>query len=288
MKNMIRSLPLVFASFCVVGTVSAQNQTYSFLYKDGNPIFSLQRTNNHGVTAGSFGFGGILYKDGAYTLFDLPGNQSQSPQVADINDKGEIVGEYFTPSAVGYFLRNGIITILAAPGATRTTPQGLNNHGTVVGTMRVPNERNKGFVYQDGAFTAVSVPGAGVNIWDINDNGDAVGEVDVSIDVAYSFHYRNGVITPIPDYPGADRTRVFSINRTGEMVGMLLYNPPGQPQHQVGFILRNGVFETFRLAGSLSFVPFGITDKGDVTGNYFTTNFEGTTFIRHAKSARVE
>jgi hypothetical protein len=287
MKNIIGNLRPALILLSLVGILGAQTETYSFLYKDGNPI-SLRRTNNHGVSVGAFGFGGILYKDGNYTLFALPGNNTQSPQVSDINDKGEIVGEYFTPSAVGYLLQNGIITVLAAPGATRTVPQGLNNHGTIVGTLRVPNQPNKGFVFKDGVYTTVTVAGAGVNIWDINDNGDAVGEVDVSIDVAYSFLYRNGVVTPIPDYPGADRTRVFSINKTGEMVGVLLNNTPGQPQQQIGFILRNGVFETFRLAGSLSFIPFGITDKGDVTGDYFTTNFEGTTFIRHARSARVE
>jgi uncharacterized membrane protein len=288
MKTGIRNLQLALMLVSALGIVRAQNETYSFLYKDGNPIFSLQRTNNHGVTVGAFGFGGILYKDGNYTLFALPGSNIQSPTVSDINDKGEIVGEYFTPSGVGFFLRNGLITIIAVPGGTRTVPQGLNNHGTVVGTVRVPNERNKGFIFKDGAYTTVTVPGGGVNIWDINDNGDAVGEVDVSIDVAYSFLYRNGELTPIPNFPGVDRTRVFSINKTGEMVGMLLINTPGEPQRQIGFILRNGVFETFRLAGSLSFVPFGITDKGDVTGSYFTTNIEGTTFIRHAKTARVE
>jgi uncharacterized membrane protein len=287
MKTIIRNRRLALVFLSLVGILSAQSETYSFLYKDGNPI-SLRRTNNHGVSVGAFGFGGILYKDGNSTLFALPGNNNQTPQVSDINDKGDIVGEYFTPSAVGYFLRNGIITILAAPGVIRTVPQGLNNQGTIVGTLRVPNQPNKGFVFKDGVYTTVTVPGAEVNIWDINDNGDAVGEADFSIDVAYSFLYRNGVITPIPDHPGADRTRVFSINKTGEMVGVLLNNPPGQQQQQTGFILRNGIFETFRLAGSLSFIPFGITDKGDVTGDYFTTNFEGTSFIRHAKSARVE
>ena len=287
MKKSVTSILFAIASFLITASLCAQNDTYSFLYKDGLPVF-LNRTNNQGVTVGAFGFGGILLKDGRYTLFPLPGDNIQTPQVSDINDGGHIVGEYFTQAgAVGYLLKNGAITVLQVPGAGRTTPQGLNNGDVVVGTVQVAPNKSEAFIYRRGEFTRLAVPGAiFVNLWDINDAGDAVGEVTTSTSPTfdtYPFLYRNGVITPLPVIPGAGNTRVFSINNRGEMTGMLLTT--NQPIQQTGFILRNGQFEMFRILGSVSFVPFGINDKGDITGTYFggSLNFEGTTFIRPGK-----
>jgi hypothetical protein len=287
MKNIITRATVIIASLFIGSSLLAQTDTYTFLYHNGFPTFAARRTNNHGVTVGAFAFGGILFKDGNVTLFPLPGSNTQTPQVVDINDRGDIVGEYFTPASVGFLLKNGALTTIEVPGGVRTSPNGLNNHGVIVGTFRVSNQSqsSQGFIFKDGVYTPVAVPGATfVVISDINDNGDAVGfatTVNGLTSTTTSFTYRDGIVTPLPNFPGADRTLALSINKSGEIVGQILNLQPAELQR--GFILRNGAFETFRIPGALSFVANGITDKGDVTGTYFTPDVEGTSFIRRAE-----
>ncbi len=257
---------------------------------------NLNRTNNAGVSVGTSGFGGMLVKGDQISTFTVPGGNSSSPVLSDINDAGVIVGEYFTPTgATGFIRKNGVFTTLQVPGEGRTTPQGLNNGGTVVGTFQLAGQnRSEAFVFKNGDYTRVSIPGAiFVNLWDVNDAGEAVGEATTQISPtfqSFSFLYSNGIITPIPPNPAFDQTRVFSINNRGEMTGMLI-----KGQDQTGFVLKRGQYETFKIPGSLSFVPFGINDKGDITGTYFTfftpnpggsppdIQFAGATFIRHPK-----
>jgi hypothetical protein len=273
--------------------------TYTFLYKDGNSVF-VTRSNNHGVSVGTFGVQGLLLReDGGSQIIQMPPDSSpfSTPSMGDINDAEEMVGEYFTQTgAVGFIFKNGVFTTLQVPGEGRTVPQGLNNRGTVVGTFLVAGQNtSQAFIYKNGAYTKVAIPGAiFVTFWDLNDAGDIVGEATTSTFPfeAYSFLYRNGTVIPLPTYPGADNTRVFSINNKGEMTGQLITRRPGQLELQQGFILRDGQFEVFRLLGSWAFVPFGINDKGEVTGSFESnaglegfgpTIIEGTSFIRRPK-----
>jgi hypothetical protein len=163
-----------------------------------------------------------------------------------------------------------------------------------VGTFQVAGQNTtQAFIFKNGVYTKVAIPGARfVNFWDVNDAGDVVGEATMSFaqDDAFSFLYRNGTIIPLPTYLGTDRTRVFSINNRGEMTGELITRRPGQLELQEGFILRDGQFEKFRLLGSWAFTPFGINDKGEVTGSFLgnaglegfgpSLIIEGTSFIR--------
>lgn len=294
MKITRSSISLLVAALLTSTTIFAQTDNYSFLYADGNPV-NVRRINNSGISVGSFGFDGMFYKDGKITTFSLPGDHSSSPSINDVNDAGDTVGEYFfstAPFSFGFLRKAGVLTILQVPGEGRTVPLGMNNHDVVVGTFRTANNKQQGFIYKDGVFTKIAVPNAiFVNLSDVNDADDAIGEVTTSISPtfqSYPIFYRNGVITPLPVYPGFDYMRVSGINNRGEICGQVGNFPPKKEQ-QTGFILRNGQFETFRLLGSLSFSISGINDKGDVSGDYFTVSdftpsfLEGTSFIRRAK-----
>jgi len=68
---------------------------------------------------------------------------------------------------------------------------------------------------------------------------------------------------PLPNYPGASATIASSINNKGEIVGTILLGPFGTID-QLGFILRDGKFETFKIPGAAFLSANGISDKGDV------------------------
>ena len=294
-----RTLRRVFVALTALtsGVASfAQTDSYTFLYYNGDPI-RLVRTNNAGVSVGEYDTGGIFYKDGVGTPFSLPGTPGLGAFIRDLNDAKSIVGEYFTASAPfvqGFLLKANLLIPLQVPGGGRSTPQGMNNHDVVVGTYNLTGSVGPtgAFVYKNGTYTTFRVTGyTFTNLWDVNDAGDAVGEAGQNApNSKFSFLYRDGVITPLPTYPGAAQTRMFSINNRGEMTGVI--EMPGVDGDEFGFVLRNGIFELFRPFGSISISPVGINDRGDVTGTYLTpvrvapnvySHMSGPTFIRHSK-----
>jgi len=277
----------VLLAVCTAQTGLAQNDTYTFLFKDGNPVHVL-RTNNHGVSLGLFFGVGLFLKDGQSTLFPLPCNVNAF--VSDINDAGDVTGGCGSLTPFGFLRKNtGAVTTLQVPGEGYTVPEALNNGGVIAGTFELANPtatlRSQPFLFQNGVYTKVTVPGAFESFFTgINDSGDAIGNANTSTPpFRFPFLYRNGSITLLPTYPGFDRTGVEGINNRGEIVGGASTDGPNGVT-RVAFILRNGQFETIRLLPGLLIGLGGINDKGEITGSYQIENsFEGTSFIRQAK-----
>ena len=122
---------------------------------------------------------------GVITTFDVPFFLLHD--VADINDRGVIVGYYDKLDGTsGGYLRNkgGQFIRIDFPGASYTTIHGLNNRNQIVGGYleggampnpdgTVPPGVVHGFLWERGRFTTLDVPGS---IWTqpfgINDRGE--------------------------------------------------------------------------------------------------------------------
>ena len=94
--------------------------------------------NNHGDVVGYYyveGWHGFHWRDGAFSTFDEP-EETNSFFLHGINDAGRIVGGY--DNRYGFILKKEQLTDVAIPGALRTTPQGINNRGLIVGTFESP------------------------------------------------------------------------------------------------------------------------------------------------------
>ena len=173
---------------------------------------------------------------GAIITFEVP--FSRLHDVADINDRGQIVGYYDNPDGTpGHgFLRDagGRFTNIAFPGASVTNVHGINNRGQVVGAYleggvtpnpdgTVPRGKVHGYLWSAGRFTSFDVPGS---IWTqpfgINDRGQISGGYYDVTGIQHGFVLRNGKYTtitaprPIDDF--AKGNIAWGINDRGEIV----------------------------------------------------------------------
>ncbi len=183
--------------------------------------------NNAGQIVGSFsdamGTHGFLNTGGSFTTLDVPGASGPIGTVAfAINDTGLIVGRFGDPGAgTGYgFLETGSnFTTLDDPSGFDTIAWGINDAGQIAGTYEVTTGSTsvgQAFLYSDGVFTTLNVPGS-VDIATINNVGQIAGSF-VDGTGSHGFLLTGSDLTII-DVPGASNTQVYGINDSGEVVG---------------------------------------------------------------------
>jgi hypothetical protein len=81
-------------------------------------------------------FPGFLLDRGRYTAFEAPDPGVQLVPF-DINDHGQITGEYLRPDSESGFVRDrrGRFTVFDVPGAMGTEAAKINDHGQVAGNF---------------------------------------------------------------------------------------------------------------------------------------------------------
>ena len=131
-------------------------------------------TSNPSITGAQLR--GFLLDRGRYVRLDFPG--AVTSQALDINDRGQMVGEYQDANGRfhGYLWQRGRFKTIDVPGQPgTTTATGINNRGQITGQAG-PLEDRVGFVLDRGRFTTFRVPGAQVTFaFGINDHGQIVG-----------------------------------------------------------------------------------------------------------------
>jgi uncharacterized membrane protein len=140
---------------------------------------------------------GFIWRNGAFTTFNVPGNDPLFGTVAfGINDIGEVVGDYRdkNDSSITHgFLRSskGDFTTFDVPGAAITVGEGINNAGTIVGFYILADSTTHGFVLNNGVvFTTVDEPDSSGNdteIYSINAKGEIVGAYFEANGVGHGF-----------------------------------------------------------------------------------------------------
>jgi len=119
--------------------------------------------------------------------------------------------------------------IFDVPGASTTTPSGINDGGQVVGSTfstdsLIPQPGQHGFLRDsDGNFFTIDVPGArGTGAGGINNAGQIVGGY-VDSTGGHGFLDIGGSFTTV-DAPGAVSTTATDINDAGQIVGFFFDN----------------------------------------------------------------
>jgi uncharacterized membrane protein len=192
----------------------------------------------------------------AFTIIDVPYPATFQTTPTGINDRGQIAGFYldFGLTSHGFLLSHGNFSSFDF-----TTPScctdfwGINSRGQIVGYGG-----NVGFLFMDGQFSTVVVPGSNfTSAQGINDSGEIVGDAIVA-DEAVGFLLTGDGFSLIRA-PGARSTRALGINDSGHIVGTAETH---------GYLLRNGVFSTIDFPGAVRTVPTGINNVGEIVGWY--------------------
>jgi uncharacterized membrane protein len=81
---------------------------------------------------------------------------------------------------------------------------------------------------------------------------------------------RAGAAVPTTvDFPGSDRTRIYGINKGGDIVGTYEVSDPAVVVHSHGFLLANGHFTTIDFPGGFGTEAYGINAAGEIVGVYW-------------------
>jgi probable HAF family extracellular repeat protein len=217
----------------------------------------------------------FLLDRGRYATIEAP-----NPDVRlfpfDINNRGQLTGEYIRVGPDGMWDR-GRVTTIEIPGAdpVRTEPIGVNNRGQVVGPYLDRNGTLHGFVWDKGRLTTIDVPGAtSTSPTAVNDRGQVLG---VYTDAAGTFHgfvLRRGRLVSFDAPDQGDFLLPLDINNRGQIVGYTVDDPVTLAGAR-GFLLAKGArgpVTTISFPGAPRTIATGINDQGQIVGFYENPN----------------
>ena len=194
----------------------------------------------------------------AATLYTVS-NIGPASEVAQVNDRGEIIGRVGDSS----FLYDGVQHIIPNPPGATFSAGAINNAGQVVGTVIVAST----FSYSTGLFsngTLQVIPGSqGTAGTRINDAGQIAGDLPGQY---RGFFYSGGSFTTIGELPGDFESTPRSINAAGDV---LLYSA-GKTGHAA--IYSHGVLTAVPGSASYDLQPESLNNPGQVVGWVTTGN----------------
>ncbi|HEY1307982.1 MAG TPA: hypothetical protein VGF24_30725 [Vicinamibacterales bacterium] len=161
-----------------------------------------------------------------------------------------------------------VVSQVDAPGATTYTDAvGINKRGEIVGSFTDARPLVHGYVFRNGAFTALEVPGVHTVPLGINDGGDIVGFGVTNGSEIHGLLWNKGGDPTQIDAPDADITYFHGINNRGQIVGHSREDIFALAR---AFLWQDGNFTFLDIPGVLlagrGRESMGINDRGQVVG----------------------
>jgi probable HAF family extracellular repeat protein len=187
------------------GFIRSPAGSYSAFAIPGARSSAYEAVNAAGTIAGEYrgSIDGVSHAflgevNGSLTTIDVP--DGESPQIADINAAGDVVGSFVDAQNVKRgFVRTseGTITKFDYPGATSTTPVAINWGGQIVGYYSDSTGKTHGFLRSpNGHMAPIDFPGADTTTpTDINAGGEIIGQYCGPVSSATYTAVCNGFVT---------------------------------------------------------------------------------------------
>jgi hypothetical protein len=158
---------------------------------------------------------------------------------------------------------------IIVPGALKTSAEGINDQGAVVGNFNSADGSAQSFLLFQGNFSFFTFPGStSTDTRDINNHSQIIGTFLDSAGFEHGFMVLNGNFQQI-DVPFPNNgTFVSGINNNnpGDMVGFFTDANTGR---DVSFLRqRNGTFTQFTFPGSVQTEARGINVNSIIVGTY--------------------
>jgi probable HAF family extracellular repeat protein len=167
------------------------------------------------------------------------------------------------------------MTSIDYPDAIATNISGgINDRGDIVGAYTDSNKKVHGFLFSDGTYTAIDVPGATITqARGINSRGDIVGSYQVTPSKpggdVHGFVLSHGELT-IVNYPNHLNTIIQRISATGVLVGCYHDQDVMGTMHGIK-ITANG-FESISMPASMN---NGTSPEGTRSAGHYTDMMSG-------------
>ena len=231
---------------------------------------------------------GFVMRNGEFTQFDVPGADGYT-SINGINGSGDRAGIYFADDRFyGYFWSRGVVTTLDPPDSNFSVASFVNAKGEVVGYSRKDLEPRHGFVWRDGVFSPVDVPGAssrGTRPIGNNNRGQVVGGYGDPDGHLHGFLLSGGEYTTFAA-PGSTDGDGFTwpqgINDYGQIVGF--YAKADGVDH--GFVMSKSGFTTIDVPDSLWTDIYSVDAKGNIVGAF--EDASGVHGFRGTPAGRLE
>ena len=225
-----------------------------------------------------------------------PGGIARRTALGGISPTGDIVGVYKDAVGAqhGFLLSRGEFTTIDVPGAVATVARGISPTGDIVGQYTAPVSSApsnspaycpaagstaciKGFLYSQGAFSTILFPGhPGAIPGRITPDGSIYGcyhDFDVMNSMFSAAWTRAGETSltagggELSD-PGLSFPNSMHGGATPDgsvLVGFYVDRNTG---HQHGYILRNGLLQSYDVPGSTLTTIWDINPRQDMAGTY--------------------
>ena len=168
------------------------------------------------------------------------------------------------------------------PGASSTTPTGVNDSGKVVGYWEDNDQHDHGFYWDGTNYSNIDYPGASdTRASGINNAGEISGVYWTNAGgSAHGFTLSDGTYTEyeVPGFSG--QTNGAGLNNTGETTGYYNYANP------TGFLNQSGTFTSFNYPQAQITHGNALNDYDQIVGDYQgrTRAVRSAFFMRTASS----